>query len=235
MFEKVAYEKYSGRKIYHWLKFEMNFYTRGNKPLTLSGIYRILQNSFYYGTFEYPRGSGTWYQGKHKPLITEELFQKVQDQLKRDNIERENKEFAFTKLMVCGKCGSGVTAEEKYKKLRDGTSRKYVYYGCTRARDRNCKNKYIQEPALIKQLLKLINQVDINELGMRMKLEEEVKRFAKFQRALGMKESKLKSEEVNIREYAKYLLKEGSITEKRELLANMKTKIIYDEKELKLI
>ena len=74
----------------------------------------------------------------------------------RAKIVRENKEFAFTKLMVCGKCGSGVTAEEKYKKLRDGTSRKYIYYGCTRARDRQCKNKYIQEPALIKQLIKLV-------------------------------------------------------------------------------
>ena len=129
MFEKMAHEKYSGRKIYHWLKFDMNFYTRGNKPLTLSGVYRVLQNSFYYGVFEYPRGSGTWYTGSHKPLVTQDLFEKVQEQLKRGNIERENKEFAFTKLMVCGKCGSGVTAEEKYKKLRDGTSRKYIYYG----------------------------------------------------------------------------------------------------------
>src|SRR5690606_670414 len=25
MFEKVAYEKWSGRKLYHWLKFDLNF------------------------------------------------------------------------------------------------------------------------------------------------------------------------------------------------------------------
>ncbi len=235
MFEKMAHEKYSGRKIYHWLKFDMNFYTRGNKPLTLSGVYRVLQNSFYYGVFEYPRGSGTWYTGSHKPLVTQDLFEKVQEQLKRGNIERENKEFAFTKLMVCGKCGSGVTAEEKYKKLRDGTSRKYIYYGCTRARDRQCKNKYIQEPALIKQLIKLVDQVDINELGMRMRLEAEVKRFSKFQRAIGAEEIKLESEEVNIRQYVKYLLKEGSIVEKRELLANLQSKIVYQDKTLELL
>ncbi|KKS33501.1 MAG: recombinase [Parcubacteria group bacterium GW2011_GWC2_42_13] len=48
MFEKVAYEHYSGRKPYNWLKFELNFHTRGNKPLTLPGIYRILDNLFYY-------------------------------------------------------------------------------------------------------------------------------------------------------------------------------------------
>jgi len=29
IFEKVAYERWSGRKIYHWLRFEINFKTRG--------------------------------------------------------------------------------------------------------------------------------------------------------------------------------------------------------------
>src|SRR3989344_5303568 len=43
IFEKVAYEKWSGRKIFHWLKFDLNFKTRsGNKGLTLSNIYLIL-------------------------------------------------------------------------------------------------------------------------------------------------------------------------------------------------
>ena len=100
MFERVAYEHYSGRKLYNWLKFELNFYTRGNKPLTLSGIYRILDNSFYYGVFEWPKNSGNLYQGKHKPLINQELFEKAKAQLKRDQIVRENKEFAFTKLFT---------------------------------------------------------------------------------------------------------------------------------------
>src|SRR3989339_2006190 len=92
MFEKVAYEHYSGRKLYNWLRFELNFYTRGNKSLTLSGIYRILDNPFYYGIFEFPKASGNWYQGKHQPLITQELFEKAKAQLKRDQIVRSNKE-----------------------------------------------------------------------------------------------------------------------------------------------
>jgi hypothetical protein len=83
MFEKVALECWSGRKIFHWLKFDLNFKTRGNKTLSLSGIYRILDSPFYYGMFEYPRKSGNWYQGKHKPLITQDLFEKAQEQLQR--------------------------------------------------------------------------------------------------------------------------------------------------------
>ena len=55
IFEKVAYEKWSGRKIYNWLKFDLNFKSAtGKKGLALGNIYLILQNPFYYGVFEYP-------------------------------------------------------------------------------------------------------------------------------------------------------------------------------------
>lgn len=236
MFEKVANEHYSGRKIYNWLKFELNFHTRGNKPLTLSGVYRILDNPFYYGPFEYPRESGNWYQGKHQPLITQELFEKAQAQLKRDQIVRETHEFSFTKLFTCGYCGSGISAEEKYKQLKDGTHARYVYYSCTRARDRNCKNKYIREEELITELLKILDKVNINELGMRQKLEDEIARFNIFQRSVLGSTDKVKNrEDMDIRNYAKYILKEGSVSEKRELLGNLRSRIVYKDKTLTLL
>lgn len=236
MFEKVAYEKYSGRKLYNYLKHELNFYTRGNKPLTLAGVYRILDNPFYYGVFERPVGSGNWYQGKHKPIINKDLFEKAQAQLKRDKIVRENREFAFTKLFTCGHCGSGISAEEKYKQLKDGTHARYIYYSCSRARDRNCKNKYIREEELITELLKTLDKVNINELGMRQKLEDEIARFNIFQRSVLGATEKLKTDkEMDIRNYAKYLLKEGAVSEKRELLANLRSKIMYKDKKLTLI
>jgi len=237
MFEKVAYEHFSGRKIYNWLKFELNFHTRGNKPLTLSGVYRILDNTFYYGPFEYPRESGNWYQGKHQPLITQELFEKAQAQLKRDQIVRENKEFAFTKLFTCGYCQSGISAEEKWKPLKDGTSAHYIYYGCSRARDRNCKNKYIREEELIDELLKIIDKVNINELGMRQKLEDEIRRFNKLQKIVNGRSGKelVEENDVNIRQYAKYLLKDGSTSDKRELLANLRSRLNYKDKKITMI
>lgn len=236
MFEKVAYEKYSGRKLYNYLKHELNFYTRGNKPLTLAGVYRILDNPFYYGVFERPVGSGNWYQGKHKPIISKDLFEKAQAQLKRDKIVRENREFAFTKLFTCGHCGSGISAEEKYKQLKDGTHARYIYYSCSRARDRNCKNKYIREEELITELLKILDKVNINEIGMRQKLEDEIARFNIFQRSvLGATEKIKTDKEMDIRNYAKYLLKEGAVSEKRELLANLRSKIMYKDKKLTLI
>ena len=237
MFEKLAYEKWSGRKMYNWLKHDLNFKTRGNKSLTLGGVYRILDDSMYYGVFERPKNSGNWYEGKHKPIITKELFDLGQVQLKRDQIVRENKEFAFTKLFTCGYCASGISAEDKYKKLRDGTTAHYVYYGCTRARDRDCKNQYIREEELIAELVKLLDQININELGMRHKLEDEIKRFHHFQKVVLGSDGKKEADEgdVNIRTYAKYLLKEGSVSEKRELLGNLRSRLIYRDKTVKLL
>lgn len=237
MFEKMAYEQMSGRKIYNWLKHDLNFKTRGNKSLTLSGLYRILDNHMYCGVFERPAKSGNWYEGKHTPIITKELFDRAQAQLKRDQIVRSNKEFAFTRLFTCGLCGSGISAEEKYKQLKDGTTAKYVYYGCTRGKDRNCKNTYIREEELIIQLIRLMDEVGLNELGIRNKFEDEVRRLNRFQSAVFDKKSRQDAESIDldIRAYAKYLLKEGSVSEKRELLGNLRSKLIYKNKIVSLL
>ena len=231
MFEKMGNDKWSGRKIYHWLRFELNFHTRGNKPLALSNVYRTLQNTFYYGKFEYPRGSGNWYDGKHEPIVDKELFDKVQEQLKRDNIVRQSKEFAFTKLMTCGLCGSGISAEEKYKQLKDGTSAKYIYYGCGRSKDRHCKNQYIREEDLVDQLSKLMDKIDLNRTGVQIKFDEELKRFNKFHKGvLGVSGKQEKHKDIDLKTYTKYLLKEGSNEEKRELMGCFKSQVVVRDK-----
>lgn len=238
MFEKMAYEKWSGRKIYHWLKFELNFKSKGNKNLSLGNIYRLLQMSFYYGPFEFPRNSGNWYQGKHEPLISKELFDLVQEQLKRDRIVLESREFAFTKIMTCGLCGSGITAQEKYKKLKNGSVNKYIYYGCTRSRDKYCKCGYMREEDIISQLIKIIDRIDINEIGIKKQFQEEVERFNRFQRIvlhMNGKEKEIdKLKEFDMKTYAKYILKDGSITEQRELIATMKSRLVVKNRRLSL-
>ena len=237
IFEKVAYEHWSGRKIYHWLKFDLNFKTAtSGKNLTLSNVYLLLQNTFYYGVFEYPAGSGNWYTGRHEPIISKELFEKAKEQLKRDHIVRsEMKEFAFTKLMTCGLCGSGITAEEKYKQLKDGTTARYVYYGCSRAKDKNCKNQYMREEDVIQQLVAIMDNLDLDETEMKGKFEEELNRLNKFQKAfLGMQEDQAEPQKVDLRAYAKHIFTEGSTIEKRELLGCIKCKLTIQDKLISL-
>lgn len=226
MFEKMADDKLSGRKIYHWLKFEINFKSVGNHNMALSNIYRTLTNPIYYGVFEYPKKSGNWYTGKHEPIISKELYDRTQEQLKRDNIVRQSHEFAFTKLMICGLCGSGISAEEKYKQLKDGTVAKYIYYGCGRSKDRHCKCQYLREEELVDQLLKVLDQIDFNNLNVKHKFDEELKRMNKFQKkVLGMSSPKESYKEIDSKTYAQYILKEGTNEEKRELMGCFKSRI----------
>ncbi len=235
MFEKVAYEKWSGKKIFHWLKFELNFKTpNGNKGLTLSNIYLILKSDFYYGTFEFPKKSGLWYKGVHEPLITKELFDQVQAQINGQIIRVEDKEFAFTKLMTCGLCGSGITADEKFKKQKNGNVHRYVYYGCTKFKDKHCKSGYINEEELIEQFVGLMDKIDLNEIGIKEKIKIEVERVKKFQRIIIRSKEKIEVNDIDIRNYAKYVLQEASGLEKRELLGCLNSKILLNNKKITL-
>jgi site-specific DNA recombinase len=237
MFEKVAYDKWSGRKLYHWLKFELNFRTHaGKKHLSLGNIYKILDNTFYYGEFEYPKGSGQWYQGKHEPIITKELYDEVQTQLKGNELKtRIDKEFAFTKLMTCGLCGSGISADEKYKKLKNGSFNTHIYYGCTKAKDKNCKCGYINENDLIKQLQDLVDKVELKENKVLKQLKSEVMRFKKFQLALRAESTDIKVSDKDIRSYVKFILKDGELDEKRKLLESFNSKLSLKQKRVSVI
>jgi DNA invertase Pin-like site-specific DNA recombinase len=236
MFEKVAYEKWSGRKIYNWLRFDLNFRTAlGKKHLSLGNIYRLLENTFYYGPFEYPRGSGTWYQGKHEPIITKEVFDLVQNQMKNSQlVRRENIEFAFTKVMTCGLCGSGISATEKFKKLKNGGYNRHIYYGCTKAKDKNCKSGYISEEDLIKQLQKQVEKLDFKKIPIQEKIQSEIKRFKKFQMMTTGKNDNIDVSDVDVKNYIKFLLQEGDDQEKRELLTCLECEIKLKNKVIEI-
>ena len=46
MFEKIGYQNWSGRKLYHWLKHDIDFKTENNIHISLGNLYRILSNHF---------------------------------------------------------------------------------------------------------------------------------------------------------------------------------------------
>ncbi|MDP3769972.1 MAG: recombinase zinc beta ribbon domain-containing protein [Candidatus Sungbacteria bacterium] len=197
--------------------------------MSRSAIYKMFTNPFYAGILTY---YGTQYEGKHEPMITKELFDVVQEQVKSQLVRSEGKEFAFTKLMVCGLCGSGMTADEKFKKQKNGNIHRHVYYGCTKSKDKDCKCGYINETDLIKQFEELIDRVDMDEIGVHGKIKEEVERFKKFQGSLL---GKIIAENIDIRNYAKYLLCEGTDAEKRGLLGCLKGKIVLATKTISLL
>lgn len=235
MFEKVAYNNWSGRQISNWLNNEIDFRTKNNKRLSLSIIYNILKDTYYYGEFEYPVGSGVWYQGKHDPIITKELYLKSKANLQPPSRRHPGtKEFEFSKLLYCGSCGSSVIAEEKFKHQKNGNVHRYVYYHCTKGKDKNCQEKSIREEELIKQLIHFIDKVDLDEIGVKEKIEKEIMKYRRFSHSVLGQENEFdkNSLEADIRNYAKYILSEGTREEKRELLSCLKNKIEVKDKTI---
>jgi hypothetical protein len=239
VFHKVAYEGWTGRDIKLWLDETKNFTTRKGKRVTLSMIYRMMDNPFYTGRYEFPRGSGKWFDGKHEPLITQEVFDRVQEVMKcAPKSMPGTYEFAFTRMFKCGVCGSGVGADQKVKRLKDGTTKRYVYYGCMKRWMTGCKQPYIREEELLNQLYKIIDKVDIDELAAVERVKQEVTRIAKMVESLGGQVATEKIAEilpnVDVHACAKYVLKEGTKEDKRDLLAHLKTKMTFRDGKIEI-
>jgi DNA invertase Pin-like site-specific DNA recombinase len=233
MFEKVAHENYSGRKIFKWLR-DIDFKNKNGKYVTLGNIYRILRMTFYYGVFEYPESSGEWFTGKHEPIITKELFEAVQVKIKVEKKKAYGREFAFTRMLHCAYCESGITAEEKIKELKDGGFNAHIYYRCTKMKNRECPNESVKESILIDEMLPIIDKMRMNKSELKKKLEEEVARYALFQTGVlgvDLNQSR-KQKNVSIKTFAKHMLKHGTLLQKREVLSCIKTRILLKDKKL---
>ncbi len=230
-FEKVACGA-SGRNIYDWLK-EIGFKSKTGKDLTLSGIYRMLNNPYYCGIFEYPRGSGKWYKGSYTPIISRELFDAVQKQMVVAPKSRPGtKQFDYTKLLKCGRCGSGVTAQEKIKKRKDGSSKRYVYYHCTQFKDFYCREPYIREEKLAEAFVTMLGRVTLQEIESKEALRYELDKFRRLSSAVLGYSDNPDQQEINLHNFAKYVLAEGTRDEKRTLISCLDQTIYIKDKEL---
>ena len=141
---------------------EWGLRSRKNKPISKSNAYRMFKDPFYYGRFEFPIGSGNWYQGKHEPMITEDQYYRIQTFLGKKGIQRpKTKRFPFSGILSCGSCGCAVTAEEKVKHQKNGNVHVYTYYHCTHKRVPVCREPAIEQQELEKQVLALLSQISI--------------------------------------------------------------------------
>ena len=234
IFEKISYEKWSVSKVYAWLRYDLNFKTHRGFHLSLGNVFKIINNTFYYGRFEFPQGSGVWYEGKHKPIISKELFDETRNSIKSQTIKSQGKEFAFTRIMKCGVCGSGITADEKFKKLLNGGVNRHVYYRCTKAKDRNCKNPALNETELIESLLDMVDTLNINKVKLTAKLDVEIQKFKKLQAMFLGKKKTEKIEPIDLKDYTKFVLKEGSPLEQRSILECISSELVLKNKIIKI-
>lgn len=114
------------------------FRSRKDCKLSLRGIQTLLRNPFYYGWFYW---GGELHKGIHSPLISKDLFDKVQIKLAEKNTSGRlrGKWFAFKGLLRCGYCGHSITAE---------THKGHNYYSC--ANPNKCGQEYYREEKIDK-------------------------------------------------------------------------------------
>ncbi len=100
----------------------------------------MLHNPFYMGRFIW---CGEMYEGTHTPLISKELFYKVQAMFEGiDRTKKHDVQFAYTGLIKCAACGCYITAEFKRGKNKKGH---YVYYHCSNRKFKHKKVKCYRE------------------------------------------------------------------------------------------
>lgn len=167
LFELMLTGQYTPHQLVSVADKELRLKTRGvgkhpSKAMGKSNMYRILTNPFYYGEFEFPEGSGNWYVGKHKAMITKEEYDKIQFLLGREGRPRpKNHIFAYTGLMRCAGCGARVTAEEKWKHQKNGNTHHYIYYRCTGSQGPDCTEKSVEVKVLEKQIDDFLSTIQI--------------------------------------------------------------------------
>ncbi len=197
-----------------------------------SGMYTLLRRSVYYGLYQHGE---QFHQGTYEPLITKELFDRVQDIL-YDRTKPRKKDWvhAYKGLIKCAECGCSITATTKikhYRKTKRDAS--YTYYHCTRKRGM-CSQKPIQENELDRVLTNYISQIAVDkevwELGIELL---KAKHFDEFNKAIQIKKNFEKEQEQvdrNLERMLKLRLDEEITSEEYAL----QKKILIDKKlELK--
>lgn len=162
MFGLMLEGTYAPLKILRIVNNKWHFRTANGKKLGKSSIYNLFTRPFYYSVFEYPLGSGNWHKGIHEPMITEAEYDRIQTLLGRDGKQRsKTHEFAFTGMIRCGECGCMITAEEKMKHQKNGNTHHYIYYRCTKKKELQCSQLYIEKKKLEEQILDKIKKIEI--------------------------------------------------------------------------
>lgn len=160
------------------------------KPVSLTESFRFFRNIFYTGMFDY---SGERYEGKHRPMITVDEYEKVQGIIDgRKRVFKEHNNFYFMKILKCGECGAAITAEKKTKHYKNGTSQTFIYARCTKKRG-PCNQPYLNGIEVENQVREFVGSLEIRSTfvdWVKKNLRRRNEREFQFERAQKSKLSK---------------------------------------------
>jgi site-specific DNA recombinase len=110
----------------------------GNRVIDKTIISRLLRNPLYLGKVPH---NGAVYDGEHEAIVDEDLFRRVQTQLRlageRGGATVKNSTGSLlVGLVRCKGCGCAMSPSSASKKKPDGTRIRYRYYVCSNAMKR---------------------------------------------------------------------------------------------------
>jgi site-specific DNA recombinase len=107
-----------------------------SKPLSQSAVHALLSNRYYIGEVKY---HGKHYPGRHQPLISEDLFNRVQAVLAAHRLagERDRKHQHYLKgTIFCGACGGRLTYSRN-----TGNGGTFEYFVCLGNQRHKCPQR----------------------------------------------------------------------------------------------
>ncbi len=163
-FEQYATNAYSLARLQQELA-DLGLTTRptarwAEKPVSRSQIARILRDPYYIGMVVY---CGEVYPGKHEPLITPELFERVQQTLDT-RIQHTHRDIVHNHFLrgrlLCGRCHQqGRRNQLIYSQATNSHGTTYEYYLCIGRQDHTCDLPHLQvadvEEAIMQEVASL--------------------------------------------------------------------------------
>lgn len=135
---KLYLEGYSANRLCRYLN-ERNILTKAGNAWNDKPLMQILKNPLYRGAI---RWRDMVIENTHEPIISDEMFQEVQDTIKSrfDNSPRRvNSPYIFSGKIRCSFCGNAMTGYYVDAKLASGEKVRYSQYRCLKKKTGECK------------------------------------------------------------------------------------------------
>ncbi|WP_210139982.1 recombinase family protein [Staphylococcus sp. GDY8P54P] len=204
---KYIFESYAKGHGYRKIANALNhkgYVTKKGNPFSISAVTYILSNPFYIGKIQFAKYKD-WNdkrrkglndkpviaEGKHTPIISQDLWDKVQTRKKQVNKKPQvhgKGTNLLTGIIACPQCSASMSASITVNTLKDGTKKRIRYYSCSNFRNKGSKvcsansvradviEKYVMDQILeivksdkvIKQVVERVNQenqVDVAALN----------------------------------------------------------------------
>ena len=153
-----------GWRLKSWTRKTGEFRTGG--PFTLTALWRLLTNILYTGVI---RHKGQIYPGQHAAILVPEVWERVQEQIRRDSVvprgRLRNKHLALLNgLLHCDCCAAPMVYSYAVKK-----DRQYPYYVCRQAQRQGwaaCPSKSLPTHAIEDAVLERLRESQAGRLDV---------------------------------------------------------------------